>query len=258
MGADDDEVAYINNLTGADILASKTIELTKGYDNKVNWTVQLDYKKAAKALLEKSGLDANEREPLANIQNVIGLVKVLTEIPRPTPGQQALLDDLNRRFPSGGLLSTIDSFLYPRMPKFVYYSQYDRLPGRVSLEQLVAARQSERSTSGAKVFSPSLIGGHHRKDRPDSSTEAIASLETGENRLTKRIFKCGRRTALRFASASTRQRRGSSVARSRVPDPDLQLAAQGDDQPRTAARDSSGSSRSWCGFRRLPAPTATI
>ena len=81
--------------------------------------------------------------------------------------------------------------LLPNLPKFVYFKEYERLPGKVSINQLVQLEQESQLTFELKIFQALL-------DLVNSSAQEIAetgrsedlimNLEAIENRLTDEIF----------------------------------------------------------------------
>lgn len=90
-------------------------------------------------------------------------------------------------------MSEVQAYLGSRLPRFLYYSQYDRLPGQVALDQLVTA-QSQGTLDqhpGFKVFI-ALLGmvGTSPKEIQGigTSEDLIAILEAVQNQLSRRVF----------------------------------------------------------------------
>ena len=121
-------------------------------------------------------------------------MEALAAIVEKTPKQEELSQTLRQCFGSGNLRGVIDTYLDERLPRFLYYSNYDRLPGQVSLNKLAKDKASNNldSDPGNKVFiallsmvgtTPEAIGGITRFE------PLIAKLEGVQNRLTGRIFK---------------------------------------------------------------------
>ncbi len=96
-------------------------------------------------------------------------------------------------WPEGGVQPTSAKYLNECLPSFVYYSQYDRLPGRVSLDQLIASEQagSLENLAGSRVFMAllSMVGTTPTSiNSITTSEELISKLEAVQNRLSKKIF----------------------------------------------------------------------
>src|SRR5665213_2472537 len=190
-----EELLHLVSLTGTpDAVASAVVTVSKDYQNQLHWDLPIDLTKTVRHAIESSGLDESERETLATIGTGSDLLKALSDIPAPSPQQEALLKELQIRWTEGGIQATAITYLKSRLPNFVYYSHYDRLPGRVSLNQLLNAQQNGdlESIEGSRVFlallsmvgtTPELI------NQIDTSEGLIAKLEAVENRLSRRIFK---------------------------------------------------------------------
>lgn len=191
---DDEEVSYINSLVGGEVVTDRHVTLAKDYKNQRNWTVSLDYGAAVAALMKASGLNATERNPLNSVGNTSDLIKTLTALPSRTARQEAFLQELNAKLPKNGILSTATDYLWQRVPRFVYYSQYDRLPGRVSINQYLTAKQQGTlpQIEGSKVFASllSMVGTTPEALNSITTSEnLISKLEGVQSRITKRIFK---------------------------------------------------------------------
>ena len=192
---DDEEIEFINQSTPEPILTFSVIKITKNYENQLDWAIQLDYEKAVQSLVNESGLNDEDKRSLGKQQNTTDLIKALRNLgENATPRHQTFLAELDARFPEGGLLSHITAYLKKRLPKFVYYSQYDVLPGRVSIDQLVNAQSNGtlQQIAGAKVFIAllSMVGTTLEKLRQiNKSEELISKLEAVQSRISKRIFK---------------------------------------------------------------------
>ncbi len=190
----DEESNHINALVGIDFLDKPTVGLTKDYDNNREWTADIDYGKVVTFFLDSSGLDDAERQALGDPKTISQLSSALAAITEKTPNQEALSQTIKQLFGTENLRGTIDTYLDGRLPRFLYYSNYDRLPGQVSLNQLVTDRASKTldRNPGNKVFiallsmvgtTPEAIGGIAQFE------PLIAKLEAVQNRLTKQIFK---------------------------------------------------------------------
>jgi hypothetical protein len=88
----------------------------------------------------------------------------------------------------------VEAYLDECLPKFLYYSNYDRLPGQVSLNQLADDRANNNleREPGNKVFIALLSMVGTTPEAIGSITQfepLVAKLEGVQNRLTARIFK---------------------------------------------------------------------
>jgi predicted ATPase len=188
-----EEVLYIESLVGVPVLEQNIVRVSKSYDNVRTWTVDVNYRRAVEHYLDDSGLSRTERLELGEPSSPGELIDALMAIPEKTKLQGALIESLKQRLTGGNLRTTIEQFLDHRLPKFLYYSSYDRLPGQVSLNQLRenSANQDWDRERGNKVFIAllSMVGttpqafGEITKFEP-----LIAKLEGVSNSLSRRVF----------------------------------------------------------------------
>ena len=169
-----------------------TIEIRKGYENVCSWSVMADEGGTVKNLLESARFNAAERASVVGEPTTIGaLHQALSGIKDPTQKHEELRDRLNHGYPKQTISSATEIVLQPKLPKFVYFKEYERLPGRVSIDHLVQNEETNQLTFELKIFRALL-------DLVNSSAKGIAetgrsedlimSLEAVGNRLTDEIF----------------------------------------------------------------------
>jgi hypothetical protein len=192
---DDEEYAELARLAGSeDAVTGRVVTVTKNYGNKLGWSLPLNMAKSVEALRASGSLNAAEASQLKDATNPSELLTVLAGLPEPTPKQTALLETLKALLPGGGLTATATAYLRRRLPVFVYYSEYDRLPGRISINQVIQHRDNEtlESLTGSNVFLALLsMVGTSLDDLVNINTSEglISKLEAVESRMSRRIFK---------------------------------------------------------------------
>lgn len=191
-----DEFQALKQLAGPSAagISSDTFTFTRGYNNKGKWEQTWDHRAAVTALLEASNLPAAEKEQQADVTTTLELVQRMKALTDPSPHQQVFLSELNERFSGGTLSSMITGYLTLLLPKFVYYSQYDNLPGRVSLDELIVLKQqgSLGNRDGLAVFIALMSMVNLSPDAVTTATEwepLIGRLETVSTTTSRRIFK---------------------------------------------------------------------
>lgn len=192
---DDEEVAELTRIVGdAELLKRTTVTLSKNYDNELEWELPFNLREVGEAAVASSALSAAEKKALGAPSNTSDVLNALREVDEPSPRQVAVLEELDQRWPQGGAQFTATKYLNARLPSFVYYSQYDRLPGRVSLNQLSDAKANGTlgDIPGAPVFLAllSMVGtSAEALHEIDTSEQLISKLEAVQTRLSRRVFK---------------------------------------------------------------------
>lgn len=189
----DEEAANINGMLGTVILTGRIVQLSKNYKNDRKWVLPINYAAAAKYLIDEAGLSADEIAAIGEVSGTQKLKEGLASIASKTPAQQTLNDKLQSLFGAGNLMTVVIDYLNGRLPKFLYYSQYDRLPGRVSLNQFLEDKRSgqQNRDPGNKIFEAllTMVGTTPEAINGITDSESlIAQLEGVQNRLTSRIF----------------------------------------------------------------------
>lgn len=187
---DDADAETVSKGLGLDVLKSRTITITKGYDNSSVWGIDYDEAKLAEHLVKSAHLAAPESNIVRNQKSVDGIIAALKAADR-SENQNAFLAALERTFKRGSTGTAIIDLLQPRLPKFLYFSSYNILPGQVSLTQFLEREANNQLTIGDRVFDALLdLAGTSPKAISDINTfeRLRASLEAVSNRLSDEIF----------------------------------------------------------------------
>ncbi len=184
--------ASIENLLGKGVLTSDEVTVSRGYGNTSYWGVGINEQLIVNRLLDDAGLEAGERASLNDSADVWYLTNNLKQIQTPTEKQTALQTTLNEKF--GGSLSAAD-FIVKKLesallPKFVYFRDYDKLPGKVSTAELARRRVSNTLTMEDRIFLALLDLANTDLDKIQTfgrSEEFILELEAVKNSLTDQL-----------------------------------------------------------------------
>jgi predicted ATPase len=170
-----------------------TVTIQKGYDNTQHWIFPQDDKLAVQAVLAASGLPDAEKASFNSLPTIKDLTAALVAIATPSPAQASFRTKLQADFPEGSIGKAVLAILAPRLPKFVYFSQYDSLPGQVQLEGL-----QQRQAQGAaaltvedQMFLAFLQQAGTQLNDIVGSTKFehfVSRLEAVSNRISREIF----------------------------------------------------------------------
>jgi predicted ATPase len=193
------EAAYSEELRkdfGVDVLKGAKLSLSKGYDNRVRYSFEVDEAATVKALVKRAGLPPTIESQIGGCNTF----KALQEWP-PAGGEQPKeqskeLDALKARVKeiadAGFKQHVYSKYIQPHVPKFLYFDEYYQLTGQVNIEALKQRKEkdvlldSDRPMLGLidlarlsldELLSPTRTEWLHNK------------LEGASNHLTKRILK---------------------------------------------------------------------
>lgn len=190
---DDEEVGVLKSIVGDDGLASRTVTIQKGYDNKLTWNVDsiLNYSKISAWLLSNSGLYEEENKQLAACSTTSDLFKALKDLQPPSENQASFLESLNKRFPEGSAKATVEAKLVKWLPTFLYFGNYDLMRGRVALAEFKRRKAADQLDMSDRIFESLLVMAGSGIDEISGITHSeklIAKLEAVSNRMTRQIF----------------------------------------------------------------------
>ena len=114
----------------------------------------------------------------------------LDELGEHTPAQSELREAIGTYRKNNAILAAID-LLGRRMPRFLYFSHYDRMSGAISIDQLNTDRGNNAVDEGDQVFLDFLeYAGTNLDDLAGATRfeEMNAKCEAAANRITDQIF----------------------------------------------------------------------
>lgn len=149
----DTEVAAINAKLGPILTTGHTVTVSHLYDN--SRRIQLDVNEAegVKTLLKEFGAEA--KRALKGTASVRGMLTALDEVSL-TPAEEKTVAALKARAAAANWDSVLRAeawaLMDEQLPRFLYFSEYDVLPGKMNLADL-AARDANAKTEPGK-FTP--------------------------------------------------------------------------------------------------------
>lgn len=186
------EMEKIASIVGSKVVTSDVVTVLRRYGHAVEFEVKIDMEQALEFLYSKFGLDSSERGVLAAANTSTKLIEVLGTVASPTTKHQELLAYLKT---NGNVTKQINDLVSVMLPKFMYFSAYDRMEGAIQLEQtkqLIANNQiSAEANRGIKLFVEFLeYAGISINDIANVTTYETfnAKLQAASNNITDQIL----------------------------------------------------------------------
>jgi len=170
---------------------SKQVEVSQGYGTGSTWSFSVDDSALVKVYVDRSNLNEAEKEQVEKLASIEELIKNLTALESRSETQEELLTLLNADFKRGRAILGVIDFLSARLPKVLYFSEYFRMPGRASVEEIKRLRDSGHLAASHKVFLALLALASTKLDDFENvqlSEQLYANLEGVSNRITDEIF----------------------------------------------------------------------
>ena len=185
------DIAELDMHFGSDVLINKIITITKCYNNETIWDIQVDEQLIISNLLKMSDLTKEELSELKVFTLVEEVISQLEAYDQPSETQSRLLDKFNEYFSDWDPVEAVIEILNEKLPTFLYFSDYNRMYGAISLDDLNQRITSKNLEMGHRIFIALLnLVGRSPQDIDSIARFDVlqAELEGVENRLTDEIF----------------------------------------------------------------------
>lgn len=192
----DEQVKKIEKAFCPDVLKSRDVRILRRYDaTSPEWDIDIDIGKAVAQLIKDANFSAAESSQVGKPKNSQELHKALAAIAEPTEKHQSLLARL-KGLEGGYITGHVVHILSESLPKFMYFSNYDRMSGEVQLE-LLKQRYEDDSLfeddeySGDRLFYEFLVYAGVDFDEilaAKNFEPFTAKLQAASNSLTDKIL----------------------------------------------------------------------
>lgn len=149
---DSSEKSEFESKWGTSSLNSETIIVTSGYTNQRKWTVPLNFDVLFTTKMGNSGFtepDYAQFPDKSSIETVRGEIKTISS---PSAPEQTFIKWFNGCFPNDDVSSFAEKELLPFLPKFMYFSEYQKMPGRIAIDNYISKSQNGTLSENEKVF----------------------------------------------------------------------------------------------------------
>ncbi len=186
------DLAEINDWFGAQQVCGARLTLRRSYENPLRWEFETSEEVATKGLRSKFEVP----QPLKpNIEAANSLAELKQALPetQQANGVQELSDALHRIEDAGGLRKFLwETYISPRVPKFLYFDDYYLMTGAASIDALLQRKDSSSLLpSDAPLLGLVSLARLSLKElRDPSRTQELKNkLEGAGNHLTKTVVK---------------------------------------------------------------------
>jgi hypothetical protein len=176
---------------GLDPFDDADVSITLSFDNAVRVGHNIAELRVVQELINRANLDAAERTQIEGCETLQRAALALSTLESISPRQQAFFSELETICPDGNT-ELFRAFLRSRLPKFIKFSEYYLLPGRVALSLVLSRLEQKATTREDRVFLALLhLAGRSLENMTvfADSEHHIAALEATSNRLTDEISK---------------------------------------------------------------------
>ncbi|MDE8349384.1 MAG: AAA family ATPase [Acidocella sp.] len=186
------DIKVVEHELGEGCLKGTRIGVSKGYESETtSWDIDVDDGKVLQHLYKTSALTPEEIAPTSAAKTTDKVHEALAGLSSRTAGQEQVMATIGKFRKKRALLRALD-IISERMPKFMYFSHYDRMSGALSINQLNHDKQNNiEMSSGDRVFLDFLeYAGTTLDDLAQTMQfeELNAKCEAAALRITDQIF----------------------------------------------------------------------
>lgn len=189
---DGDDIAAVEASLCPGVLDDKRVVVAAGFRfNKTTWSISVNREKVLNSLRDSLDLPAADKTKVEGASTIDGLVEILQGLESDTPTATATLEKIKAWRDSDPVLAAID-VLNERRPKFVYFGDYDVMPGKVSIPRLISHRDSGALERGEEALLALLSMAEVELEdfsSPDSHEHLIRQMENASNAISDEVFK---------------------------------------------------------------------
>jgi predicted ATP-dependent endonuclease of OLD family len=187
----DTEWMVLEKRFGKGAITDRVVRLTKGYDNVRTYRIGYNEAVLVKNLISGARFNATEKKPLSDVQDIGTLTKRLANVASRSAAQEQLYKDLQTYYPKDAITTIVDA-VDAFIPTFLYFDQYLRLPGAVSVDALTRRKKSNDLTDDDQIFLALLALAGTTLEKLHSTPkfeEFNAALRAVSNQISDQIFK---------------------------------------------------------------------
>ena len=187
-----EEIEALEKQFGTDFIGDSTVvTISNGYKNKRTWDFDVNFHALFEKKMEEFGFESSDRAQIPSY-DAIGEVRAqLKSISTLSEAEQEFKIWFDAAFPNDRLDAFAEKNLLQYLPKFSYFSEYQKLPGRIALNNFVRKSSEGKLTANEKVFEAllSLANTSVSEIKESNKLEALINKTRGiSSKITREIF----------------------------------------------------------------------
>ena len=191
-GLDNDDVAAVEAILYPEVLDNRRVTVTTGFGfAQEEWSLQVNEEKVLNYLRNELDLPTTDKTKVESASTVNDLVDALRNIESTTPTATATLEKIESWRCNNPALAAID-VLHKRRPKFVYFGDYDVMPGKVSIPRLISHRDGNDALERGEEALLALLSmaGVDPQEfiSSDNHERLIRQMENASNAISDEVF----------------------------------------------------------------------
>lgn len=167
------------------------VTIFKAYGSEAVWQLDLDEVAVVQHCVSSASLHQEEQEQLSEVKTLVALKAALEALgSQQSERHKTLKQRIDALFPNGDLHAAAERAL--PLPKFLLFSQYQRMQGQVALEALIQRKNANQLTEDDRVLLAlcEMVGTTVENVSSITQFESlIAKFEAASNKISSEIFR---------------------------------------------------------------------
>lgn len=185
------ELTILQSEFGEKCLKENKVTIRKGYSNTLKWGFEINFKAVLTWLIKGADLNKEDQTELLKFESLKEVRDYVNKIVEPYEKLTLFKDLINKKFGESTITNAFINKVSPLLPKFLLFSEYDKMPGIVSFDVLNSHIQNKNLTIEDKIFiafletantNPKEIAEIGNFDRLKAKLQAVSS------RISRDIF----------------------------------------------------------------------
>ena len=187
-----EEIEALEKQFGTDFIGDSTVvTISNGYKNKRTWDFDANFHSLFEKKMEEFGFETSGRAQIPSYDSIGEVRAQLKSISTLSEAEQEFKKWFEVSFPNDRLDAFAEKNLLQYLPKFSYFSEYQKLPGRIALNNFVRKSSEGKLTANEKVFEAllSLANTSVSEIKESNKLEALINKTRGiSSKITREIF----------------------------------------------------------------------
>lgn len=188
----ENEITEIDALFGSGFVTKSTIvTITNGYDNHRSWSFEPNFEKLFTKKTADFAFGDPDRAQITKFDSISDIRTQLNQLSVLSDAEQSFKDWFDEAFPNDKLDTFSEKYLLKYLPKFSYFAEYQKLPGKIAINRFISRSNSGQLTKNEKVFEAllSLANSSVEEIKDSNRLEALINKTRGiSSKITREIF----------------------------------------------------------------------
>lgn len=147
-----EDIEVLETLVGPVARQIESVAIQKGYNDETVFSFEIDEPAVVQHLIASHELSRDETRAVQRVMPLAELHQKLSELDSRSDRQHALLVTVIANFEGFSAHETVARRLQSRLPKFANFSEYLKMPGQISVNDLRSRQQTDNLEEGDRVF----------------------------------------------------------------------------------------------------------